>query len=253
MINISVITVVKNNYQGLINTVNSVLFQNFKNFEIIIIDGGLCTDIHKFVNDLNDNRVILIQEKDNGIYDAMNKGIKLSKGQIINFLNADDVYIGKHVLDLINIINLSLNPDKKFIIKVLARTKNIIRPERVSYFSLFRRCPNHQSVFFNRKCFDSYYYNTSFKLASDWAHLYDNLYSIKYVYIDLYLINYKEGGLADNYKSHLLAWKERLVHVSKYSKHSVIFRFPFMIIGLTGLLYSYFKLLKINLINSIKI
>lgn len=253
MTTISIITVVKNNYEGLINTINSILSQNYRDFEIIIIDGGLCNKILQFVINLNDERIVLIQEKDNGIYDAMNKGIKLCKGQIINFLNAEDTYIGKNVLELIFLINNTLSYEKIYAIKVLARTKNIIKPERITYFSLFRRCPNHQSVFFSRNCFNSSIYNSNFKLASDWAHFFDNFYFIKFIYLDLYLINYKEGGIADNFKSHLLAWKERLLHISKFSKHSIVFRIPFFFCSVTGLIYSYLKVFKSNLFKFMKL
>ena len=89
---ISVITVVLNNQKYLSKSINSVLKQSYKNFELIIIDGG-STDGTLEILRKNNNRIdYWISEKDKGLYDAMNKGIRLSRGSIISILNSDDTY-----------------------------------------------------------------------------------------------------------------------------------------------------------------
>ena len=91
----SVVTVVKNSDRYIEKTIRSVVSQSFKDFEYIVIDGN-STDltlrrIKTFKNKIN----ILISEKDNGIYDAMNKGIKLSRGNVLVFINSGDTFTKK--------------------------------------------------------------------------------------------------------------------------------------------------------------
>jgi len=97
---VSIITIVKNNKDFLSDTVESVLSQKYKNFEYIIIDGVSTDgsiDIIKHYAAL-DKRIKWISEKDQGISDAMNKGIALSTGDIIAHLHADDYYADEDVL-----------------------------------------------------------------------------------------------------------------------------------------------------------
>ena len=89
---ISVITVVLNNQEYLTKSINSVLKQSYKNFELIIIDGGSTDKTLKILKKNNNKIDFWISEKDKGIYDAINKGIKLSRGSIISILNSDDFY-----------------------------------------------------------------------------------------------------------------------------------------------------------------
>ena len=89
---ISIITVVKNNKDGIEKNIQSIINQTYKNYEHIIIDGGsedgTLEIIKKYQNDIGYS----ISKKDNGIYDAMNKGIDQASGDIIGILNSDDFY-----------------------------------------------------------------------------------------------------------------------------------------------------------------
>ncbi|MGC3977163.1 MAG: glycosyltransferase family 2 protein [Paludibacteraceae bacterium] len=88
---VTIITATFNSEKGIQETIDSVYNQDYKNIEYIIIDGGSYDDTIKIIKE-NQNKIsYLISEKDNGIYDAFNKGIKLSTGDIIGFLNSDDI------------------------------------------------------------------------------------------------------------------------------------------------------------------
>ena len=89
---ISVIMVCLNSQKYLAKSINSVLKQSYKNFELIIIDGGSTDDTLKILKKNNNKIDFWISEKDKSHFDAMNKGIKLSRGSIISILNSDDVY-----------------------------------------------------------------------------------------------------------------------------------------------------------------
>ena len=98
---ISIITVVKNGEKYLEKSIKSVLGQKYKNYELIIIDGGSTDKSLKIIHKYKKRISYWCSEKDKGIYDAMNKGIKKAKGDIIGILNSDDTYT-KEALSIVN-------------------------------------------------------------------------------------------------------------------------------------------------------
>ena len=104
---LSIVTVVFNDLKGLNETYKSLKSQTFTNFEWIVIDGGSTDGTKEFIQ--NDNQLVktYTSEPDNGIFDAMNKGIKLATGTWITFLNAGDTYTKPTVLEYIFSQNLS--------------------------------------------------------------------------------------------------------------------------------------------------
>ena len=99
---ISIITATYNSVSTLKNTLNSLHSQKFKNFEHIIIDGGSSDGTIDLIKNNKNNFTTFISEPDNGIYDALNKGISLAKGQIIGFLHSDDILSNNNILTQIN-------------------------------------------------------------------------------------------------------------------------------------------------------
>ena len=89
---ITIITVVLNNKKFLQKTINSVLNQSYKNYELIVIDGKSTDGTVNILKKNNSKIDFWISEKDKGIYDAMNKGMKISRGSIIVILNSDDIF-----------------------------------------------------------------------------------------------------------------------------------------------------------------
>jgi len=98
---ITIITVVKNAQYTLENCIKSVLAQNYNNLEYIIIDGNSSDGTKEILNKYKNNISKIITEKDDGIWDAMNKGIKIASGEIIGFLNSDDFYFD-NTLEMVN-------------------------------------------------------------------------------------------------------------------------------------------------------
>ena len=89
---ISIITVVKNNKDTIEKNILSLINQNYKNYEHIIIDGGSEDGTVEIIKKYQKNIKYFISEKDNGIYEAMNKGIKILKNDIIVFCNSGDFF-----------------------------------------------------------------------------------------------------------------------------------------------------------------
>jgi len=95
---ISVITVAYNAQNTIEQCIKSVLRQKFNNVEYIVIDGGSTDNTVQIINKYKDKIDFFVSEPDNGVYDAMNKGIGLATGDIVGTLNADDFYADDHVL-----------------------------------------------------------------------------------------------------------------------------------------------------------
>ena len=89
---ISIVTVVKNNVNTIEKCIKSVINQKYNNIEYIVIDSNSSDGTSDIINKFRDKISIIIREEDAGIWDAMNKGLKLATGEIIGFLNADDYY-----------------------------------------------------------------------------------------------------------------------------------------------------------------
>ena len=89
---ISIITVVKNAENTIEKCIKSILNQNYKNVQYIIIDGNSTDNTKKIIEKYRNKVSLIISEDDNGMWDAMNKGIKLAEGEILGFINADDFY-----------------------------------------------------------------------------------------------------------------------------------------------------------------
>lgn len=94
----SIITVSYNSAMTIEDTLRSVINQNYPNIEYIIIDGASKDNTVDIIKRYQDKLALVISEPDRGIYDAMNKGIKLASGDIIGFLNSDDLYAHHKVI-----------------------------------------------------------------------------------------------------------------------------------------------------------
>ena len=112
---ISIITVCFNSERTINETIKSVLNQTYDNIEYIIVDGGSkdkTLEIIKENEDKFNGKLIWKSEKDKGLYDAMNKGIKMSTGDVIGFINSDDLFCDNEALEkIMDIFNswLSIN------------------------------------------------------------------------------------------------------------------------------------------------
>ena len=105
---LSIIIVTFNDGENFEKTIVSILKQKIINREIVVIDGKSDNEHQKFIQKYKKNIDCLISEKDQGIYDAMNKGIENSKGQLLLFMNCGDYFEGQVLSDKIN--NESLLP-----------------------------------------------------------------------------------------------------------------------------------------------
>jgi glycosyltransferase involved in cell wall biosynthesis len=169
---VSIITVVLNNKKFLEKSILSVLNQNYKNIELIIIDGG-STDgtldiIKKYKSKIN----FFISEKDNGLYDAMNKGIKNSKGSIIGILNSDDIYYSNAISTAVKYFINNRNIDFLFGGVIKHKLLHGYKPWKI-YWSFGFYSAHSIGFFITRKAqMKVGYYNTKYKYSSDYDLFY---------------------------------------------------------------------------------
>ena len=168
---ISIITASYNSAKYLDNCINSIMSQSHKDIEYIVIDGASTDKTLSLLNSRNNQITKLVSEKDNGIYDAMNKGINISKNDIIVFCNSGDFFYKNSLKKVIQIFN-SKNVDYVFGTVVRNYTKKKIikfslNPKRVFYNFDFATA--HSTGFFLKR--DVYkiigLYDLKFKCSSD--------------------------------------------------------------------------------------
>lgn len=171
---ISVITVCYNAEKVIEQTMQSVINQSYADIEYIIVDGasedGTMALVRKYADD---KRVHYISEPDNGIYDAMNKGILLAKGDYLQFLNAGDVFVNNDVIKLV-VQKIKDNPADvmygNLIYKYPDKSTNVrVYGQFCSslFYYLLGDCINHQTIFAKRECFEEFVFDTDYQICAD--------------------------------------------------------------------------------------
>ena len=203
---ISIITPCLNSEKTIRDTMESVLHQTYKNIEYIIVDGGsedrTLEIIHEYEHLFN-GRLKYISEKDNGIYDAMNKGIRQSKGKLIGIIGSDDYY----ETDAVEKVAAHMTKDVYQVLygycRVLDgnRMKNI---DRKNHKALVQAMLPHATCFVTREIYRDFgMFLTVFKIAGDYE-LIIRLYCDKrviFTQIKEILANFRIGGASSSKKS----------------------------------------------------
>lgn len=218
---ISIITVNYNDKIGLNKTIQSVVNQNFEDFEFIIIDGG-STDGSLDTIEQNKSKInYWVSEKDNGVFNAMNKGIKAANGEFVIFMNGGDCFASDTILSE---VSSELNSDFDIYYgdnnKISPNSKRLKKyPEKLTFSFFYSSSINHQSTFIRRSLFETYfYYNENYKIASDWEFF---VYTICYAnvptkYLNKTIADYDFTGISSNPKFADVFVKEKLDSLHKY-------------------------------------
>ena len=200
---ISIVTISYNSVNTISNTLKSIESQTMQDFEYIIVDGGSTDGTLEIIN--NCSRVDkLISEPDNGIYDAFNKGINNSTGDIIGFLNSDDVFYDQNSL---KIINDSFDENIECVFGDLIYKDSYEKIKRVWKGSPFKKgafkrswMPAHPTFYCKRNIYKKYgLYNDSYVIAGDFELMlrFFEKYNIKSNYIPKTLVSMRTGGISN--------------------------------------------------------
>ena len=167
---ISIITINYNNRQGLQKTIQSIFCQTYLNYEHIVIDGGSTDGSLDYISKHIDKLSFWSSEKDEGIYSAMNKGIRNSKGEYIIFLNSGDYFFGKASLD-----QFFMNSNNEDLIygNLLIEEDNATwmksYPSVLSFSYFLKDTLPHPSTLIKRSLFSIVgLYNEKNRIVSDW-------------------------------------------------------------------------------------
>lgn len=201
---LSIVTICKNNLQGLRKTLESVINQTNKQFEFLVIDGNSNDGTREFIEKNNSYITKFIFESDSGIYDAQNKGIKIASGEYILFLNSGDTLVNESTIQ--NLLNLIKDSGfAKFGIyysDVLLKKGNQIQKKiymkQLSHFYLCNEIINHQSQIIQTKILQKNLFDLRYKLAADYELFLRLVFKkkINYKHLDMTISIYDLSGIS---------------------------------------------------------
>jgi len=241
---ISIITVTLNNASVIKKCLDSLKSQKYNNIEHIIVDGGSTDKTLSILKSRNKQLSVVLSEPDKGIYDAMNKGIKLATGEIIGFLNSDDFYSSNEVL--LKVANtFKKEPQLDSCYADLIYTDRVDTSKKIRYVKsseykqgLFSKgwCPGHTTFFARSSVYKRYGdFDTSYSLASDFDLMmrFLEIHKIKSRYVPEIWVKMRLGGATNkNLKNIYLQNKEIFSSFQKNNvKVNIIFFFVHKIIS----------------------
>ena len=227
---ISIITATYNSGATLRDTLESVLRQDYEDFEHLIIDGCSKDNTLEIIKEFEPRyggRLKWVSEPDKGIYDAMNKGIIMAAGEVVGILNSDDFYTSSDVLSTIN--GEIKDSDAVYGDIHYVAPEALSKPVRYYSSSSFRRwkmrlgfMPAHPSFYCRRIVYSRYgLFDTDFKVAADFEQLLRLIYvnGIVIKYIEKDFVTMRTGGVSTSgFESHKRIFQD---HMRAYKKNGI--------------------------------
>jgi len=234
---VSIITVVYNNAQYIKDSIQSVLSQDYARLEYVVIDGGSTDGTLAVIDEYRDKISVFITEPDKGIFDALNKGIRFAKGEVIAILHSDDVFYDESVVSSMMERMSAMSAEFCFSDMVIVDKSctKVLRYYMANYFSLwmFRMgwMPSHPTCFIKKSLFDEFgLYSLDYKVAGDFDFLVRMFYGrdIKWAYLNRITVKMRQGGVSNS------GWKSKKIiahEISKSLKDNQVWSLPLFQIG----------------------
>lgn len=215
---ISIITAVYNNELQIASAIDSVLSQTYKDIEYIVIDGSSTDGTLGVLDKYRPHIAQLVSEPDKGIYDALNKGIKLATGDVIGFMHSDDIFASDEVIAQVAMQFADASVDTVYGDLQYVRKDDpskVIRYWKSSTFDCAQLkrgwMPPHPTVYLRRSVYDKYgVFDTSFRIAADYDFMLrifrDNERIVSY--IPEVMVRMRVGGESSSIKNYIRKWKE---------------------------------------------
>ena len=225
---VSIITIVSNNITTIRNAIQSVAHQDYNNIEHIVIDNSSTDGTLEAIYEQESSISLIVSEPDEGIYYALNKGINLSNGEIIGFLNSDDILksrvtISKIVNSLLNSKSDAVYGDLQYFSRI--RPNVVTRLWKAGKYSKSKIkrgwMPPHPTFYTYKENYTKFgFFDESYKISSDYEMMLRLLFwhKISTKYIPEVLVKMQTGGISNqNLSSMILKAKEDLRIMKKYN------------------------------------
>lgn len=249
MVKISIITVCLNSKKTIESTIQSVINQSYSNIEYIVIDGGSTDGTTDIVNQYKSSITAFISEPDQGIYDAMNKGIALAQGDIIGLLNSDDIYTNNRTIeDVVYTFEKNKNIDACYSDLVYINENNqVIRYWKSNAFKpgsfAYGWTPPHPTFFVKREAYAKYgVFSKEYKIAADVELMmrFIEIYEIKAKYVESIWVKMKTGGISNSSIKNIAKQNIEIIYALKKHKLNVSF-IMFIFKKISSRIFQYIK------------
>lgn len=196
----SIIIPTYNSAKTIKRCLQSVISQNWTNYEIIIQDGGSIDATEEIVQEFNDDRIVFHSKKDLGVYDAMNKALERINGEWVLFLGSDDTIYSDDVLE--NVFFYLSNTKMKFIYGDVIMKENILDEKGIKYRgdtsdSCLLQCNIcHQAIFYHESIFSRFKYNIEYMVYADFDLNLKIAAEYERLYIPIIISNFQLGGIS---------------------------------------------------------
>ncbi|MDM8553370.1 glycosyltransferase family 2 protein [Desulfococcaceae bacterium HSG7] len=208
---VTVVTVTRNAEASIERTIISVCSQKYANIEYIVIDGNSSDNTLAIIRKYSHGISQFINEEDGGIYDAMNKGIRLasSNSHFITFLNAGDVF---HDSDVIKDIASSVRLTRSHVYGNFTKAWQVVQtPAKINNYVLSTNMVCHQAIFFRTGTHRKYLYDTRFKICADYKLLIDlTRAGEQFFKINKTIVNFDMSGVTHRNRASLHTEKKRI-------------------------------------------
>lgn len=196
---VSIITVNFNEKEGLERTIQSIRSQSFSEFEYIIVDGGSTDGSLEIIKQNEDLITTWVSEDDDGIYDAMNKAVRMAHGEYLNFMNAGDSFVDEAVLH--HIFSAAQHDDILYGDVITCKQGKalgkIINPNKISAQHLFNGGITHQAIFSRRSLHVQNPYSTEMPIIADWDFLIRRLFdNCSFKHVGIPVCNFDITGVS---------------------------------------------------------
>lgn len=223
---LSIITINRNNADGLRKTIESVISQTYTDFEYIIIDGASTDGSVDIIKEYADRITYWVSETDTGIYNAMNKGILKANGEYLQFLNSGDWLFNETVLR--NVFDLYRSEDILYGCDMLYyRNDKVVfkaYPPQLTFLFMISGTISHQGTFLKRDLFENSLYNEQYKIVSDYDFYIKNIVikNCSTFYLDFPIVYFDMYGISMSKDNETLLWNERKAVLNSYFPEIVL-------------------------------
>jgi glycosyltransferase involved in cell wall biosynthesis len=234
MSKLSIITINYNDAEGLKKTIESVVSQSFRDFEYIVIDGGSLDHSKLVIEKFSSQISYWVSEKDNGIYDAMNKGILKAKGEYCFFINSGDFLVNQTVLNSVFSIqstadiiygNMKINWGG-------SKVTDGFMPDQITIEHMVKDTVWHPVSFIKKELFDKFgLYNTNYKIVADYDFFFKTIImnNVSTCHLNVFISEYNVEGLSSLPSNKKQEKIERTQVLNSYLSHETMHSFGYLL------------------------